>query len=406
MVKMSRRSRRKKRKRRQEGTSWKRSSSPTPLGVDFGCFPANTAVTFPEFANHLGEASIVAVAYGSEWSEVLGAEVPTMSLVAERPEPLREAFKIFAAWADAADGDAVELTVVLKESGGFLLGISPEYGRLARRCVGFDRTTVSPIALLPAWCKPIETAHRFLTQLRSYAEKPIAPFLFGGATLSGLLIHSDPDVPQVAAVPGLTSILKFEVTFADESDIKPGGMGEWLLKTASLANESSETRSSPPTSRTIVDIGTERVRVLRTHFPVTLERLHRSGRLQYLRTVVAPDTDVGLWQLEQAYCNLVLSAGSGWDIHYRRLRPRDARRRILHAIGERFEIADSQPLDEFTDDQVCMQLVADGRALLRYLNEPADGDMSTVQARLVALQAIQAPAVLGSRTEGMNEAQP
>lgn len=406
MAKMSRRGRRKKRTRRKERTSRNRSSTPTPLGVDFGCFPANAAVTFPEFSNHLGEASIVAVAYGSAWSEALGAEVPTMSLVAERAEPLREAFKIFAAWSDAADGDAVELTVVLKESGGFLLGISPEYGRLARRCVGFDRTTVSPIAFLPAWCKPIETTHRVLTQLRSYAEKPIAPFLFGGALLSGVLISSEPDVPQVACVPGLTSILKFEITFADESDIEPGGMGEWLLKTASLANESSETRSSPPISRTIVDIGTERARVLRTHFPVTLERLHRSGRLQYLRTVVAPDADVGLWQLEQAYCNLVLSAGSGWGIHYRRLRSRDARRKILHAMGERYEIADAQPLDEFTDDQVRMQLVADGRTLLRYLNEPADGNMSNLQARLVALQAIQAPAALGSRTGGMNEAQP
>ena len=327
-------------------------------------------------------------------------------LVAERAEPLREAFKIFAAWSDAADGDAVELTIVLKESGGFLLGISPEYSRLARRCLGFDRTTVSPLAFAPVWCKPILTAHRHLIHLRSYAQRPIAPFLFGGVTLSGLLTHSDPDVPQVAAVPGLTSILKFEIAFADETDVEPGGMGELLLRTASPANRSSETRSSPPTHRTIVDIGTERARVLRTHFPVTLERLHRSGRLQHLRTTVAPDADVGLWQLEQAYCNLVLSVGSGWGIHYLRLRPQNARDKILDAIGERYEIADGQPLDEFTGDQVCMQLLADGRALLRYLNESPDGSMSTVQARLVALDAIQAPAVHGAGPDRMNEGQP
>ena len=396
MAKMSRRGRRKKKTRKKERMSRNRSSNPTPLGVDFGCFPANAALTFPEFTDHLGEASIVAVAYGSGWSEALRADIPSMSLVARRAEPLREAFKIFAAWSDAADGDAVELTVVLKESGGFLLGISPEYGRLARRCVGFDRTTVSPLAFAPVWCHSIKTAHRNLIQLRSYAQKPIAPFLFGGVTLSGLLTHSDPDAPEVAAVPGLSSVLKFEITFADETDVEPGEMGEVLLRTASPAHRSSETRSSPPTRRTIVDIGTERARVLRTHFPVTLERLHRSGRLQYLRTI-APDADVGLWQLEQAYCNLVLSTGSGWGIHYRRLRPPNARAKILDAIGERYEIADGQPPDEFTSDQVCQQLLADGRALLRYLNEPADGSIATVQARLVALQAIQAPTALGTR---------
>ena len=402
---MSRRGRRKQKTRRKRRTSRNRSSNPTPLGVDFGCFRANAAVTFPGFLDHLGEASIVAVAYGSEWSEALGADIPSMSLVARRAEPLREAFKIFAAWSDESDGDAVELTVVLKESGGFLLGISPEYGRLACRCVGFDRTSVSPLAFAPVWCHSIKTAHRHLIQLRSYAQKPIAPFLFGGVTLSGLLTHSDPDVPEVAAVPGLTSILKFEITFADETAVEPGGMGELLLRTASPAHQSSETRS-PPTHRTIGDIGSERARILRTHFPVTLERLHRSGRLQHLRTTVAPDADVAMWQFEQAYSNLVLSAGSGWGIHYRRLRPQNARGKILHAIGERYEIADGQPLDAFTDAQVWEQLMADGRALLRYLNEPADGSMSSVQARLVALQAIQAPAVLGSRTGRMNEEQP
>ena len=388
---MSRRARRKK-KMRKKRTSQTRSSTHTPLGVDFGCFRTNAAITFPEFSERLAEASIVAVAYGSEWSEALGADIPSMSLVGRRAEPLREAFKIFAAWSDAADGDAVELTIVLKESGGFLLGISPEYGRLARRCVGFDRTAISPLAFAPVWCHSIMTAHSHLAQLRSYAQKPIAPFLFGGATLSGLLTHADPDTPDVAPVPGLSSILKFEITFTDETDVKPGGIGQVLLRTASHSHRPSEIRSSSPMRRTIRDIGTERARVLRTHFPVSLDRMHRSGRLHHLRTTVAPDVDVGLWQLEQAYCNLVLSTGSGWGIHYCGLRPQKARDRILKAIAERYEIADGQSPAEFTSDQIRIQLAADGRELLRYLNEPADGSVSTLQARLVDLQAIQAPA--------------
>ena len=92
-------------------------------------------------------------------------------------------------------------------------GYLPNYDRLARRCVGFDRTTVSPLAFVPMWCKPINTTHPFLAQFRAYVQQPIAPFLFGGVARSGLLTGADPSAPPVTPISGLTPILKFEIAF-------------------------------------------------------------------------------------------------------------------------------------------------------------------------------------------------
>lgn len=388
---MPKRGRRKKRRRAQRKGPRTKPLSSIPFGVDFGCLPPNAALTLPDFSTHLSTASIVGVVYSHDWSDALGASVPSLSLVADRVDPLRKAFSIFGAWSEQADGDAVELTVVLRESGGYLLGISPEYDRLARRCVGFDRTTLSPLAFTPIWCKPINTTHPLLVELRQYMRQPIAPFLFGGVERSGLLTGADPSAPPVTSISGLTPILKFEITFLDESAVPPGSMGHALLRTASSGTPAAEYTPPLSTKPSLMDIGTERARVLRTHFPVTLERLRRSGALHHLLATIAPDLTVAPWQVEQACCNLTLSSHSGWGVHYLCLRRQTALRKIIQAIGERYESADGRSVNEFTIDEVRTQVLADGKALLRHLNHATDVTLSGLQTRLVTLEALHAP---------------
>ena len=388
---MPKRRKRKKRTRTQRKGSRTTPLSSIPLGVDFGCLPPNAALTLPDFSTHLSTASIVGVVYSHDWSDALGTSVPSLSLVADRADPLRKAFAIFSAWAEEADGDAVELTVVLKESGGYLLGISPEYDRLARRCVGFDRTTVSPLAFAPIWCKPVNTTHPLLAQLRQYMQQPIAPFLFGGVERSGLLTGADPTAPPVTPIFGLTPILKFEIAFLDESAVPRGSMGHALLRTASSGTPTAEYTPPLSTKPSVMDIGTERARVLRNHFPVTLERLRRSRALHHLLATIAPDLTVTPWQIEQACCNLALSSHSGWGVHYLGLSRRTALRKIIQAIGERYESADGRSVNEFTIDEVRTQVLADGKALLRHLNQSTDVTLPGLQTRLVTLEALHAP---------------
>ena len=388
---MPKRRRRKKRRGRQPRGPRTKPRNSIPFGVDFGCLPPNAALTLPDFSTHLQAASIVGVSYGHDWSDALDASVPSVSLVADRSDPLRKAFGIFSAWSAQADGDAVELTVVLRESGGYLLGISPEYDRLARRCVGFDRSTVSPLAFVPMWCHRINTTHQFLTQFRAYAQKPVAPFLFGGVARSGLLTGAAASRPPVTPVPGLTPLLKFEIDILHESAVPPGSMGDSLLRTASSRTPAAEYTPSPPSERSLMDIGAERARVLGTHFPVTLERLRRSGALHQLLAAIDHDVSVAPWQMEQACCNLALSSHSRWGVHYSRLQTQTAMHKIVQAISERYESAHGRSVDVFAIDEVRTQVLADGGALLRYLNHPADVTLPWLQTRLEALGALHAP---------------
>ncbi len=391
MASMPKRGRRKKGGGREPRGLRTKPRKPIPFGVDFGCLPPNAALTLPHFSTHLREASIVGVSYGHDWSDVLDGSVPSLSLVADRPDPLRKAFSIFSAWSEQADGDAVELTVVLKESGGYLLGISAEYDRLARRCVGFDRSTVSPLAVVPMWCHRINTTHQFLTQFRAYSQKPVAPFLFGGVVRSGLLTGAAASRPPVTPISGLTPILKFEIDILHESAVHPGSVGDSLLRTASSRTPAAEYTPSPPSKRSLMDIGSERARVLHTHFPVTLERLRRSGAIHQLLAAIDHDVSVAPWQMEQAWCNLALSSHSRWGVHYSRLQTQTAMHKIVQAVSTRYESADGRSVDAFTIDEVRTQVLADGRALLRYLNQPIDVTLSELQTHLEALGALHAP---------------
>ena len=156
-----------KSKKRRSRRSRKARPGRAPIGIDFGCLPENAALSTLEFPTLLSNASIVGVAYGEAWSDALEVPVPSLTLVAERPEPLRQAFEIFSAWSASTDGDSVEITVILRTAGGYLLVISPEFERLMQRCLGFDRTE-SSFAFSLHWCMPINTTHHQLEQLRSY----------------------------------------------------------------------------------------------------------------------------------------------------------------------------------------------------------------------------------------------
>ena len=275
---MSKRIRSKKRKSKKRRSRRSRKARPgrAPIGIDFGCLPENAALSTLEFPTLLSNASIVGVAYGEAWSDALEVPVPSLTLVAERPEPLRQAFEIFSAWSASTDGDSVEITVILRTAGGYLLVISPEFERLMQRCLGFDRTE-SSFAFSLHWCMPINTTHHQLEQLRSYCEQPMAPFLFSGVARSRILTYPDPDVPQVSEIPGLKPLLKFEISFVDEADVRPDSIQGRLLKMESSTPAAVDEPGPPPAKRSVSSIGTERARMLATHFPVTLAGRGRSG---------------------------------------------------------------------------------------------------------------------------------
>ena len=383
-----RRKRRKRRRRRKRRNQTARLSAQKiqPRGFDYGCMPYVMAFSPSEFVGHLNAASVDGVVYSSVWCEAVKRTVPTICLVARHGDELAKAFERFNAWSQMTDPDSVELTFVFQKSGGYTLTISPEYSRLDRRCLGFDRTN-RVLNAGAIWVKPIRSVHPVLRKLRKHCSAPIAPFVFNGATYVGprsVLTPSAP--PDVSPIPGLQPLLKFEVTFIDEDDVTPNTIG-WL----GLKAGAGQLPTSPtgPRQTEPEDIAKQRVQTLVQHFPVTLERIRRDLSLPHLIRLLAA-SDVRPWQIEQALCNLVLSAEMGRGAHFIGLSDRKANSSIIQAIKSRYELANGDDIPTYPIEKVSTQIIADGNALLRYLKKKKCENIAGIQASLKSVSALEA----------------
>ncbi len=381
---------RKKRKKRTQRTS---TEATLPRGFDFGCLPYAMAIANFEFPSHLSAASVDGVAYGGVWSEAIKQTIPTISLVAQNGGELGKAFEAFNAWSRMTDPDSVEITFVFRNSGGYVLAISPEYSRLVRRCLGFDRTHQA-LVTEPTWFKPIDSVNPLLRQFREHCSAPIAPFQFDGVTYvgprSGLTPSSTPDVRPIS---GLQPLLKFEVNFIDEDDVTPHSIGWLALKAGTEPKTRLPKSSEGPPKPQSEDIARQRAKALAHHFPVTLERIRRSAHVRSLTRELVT-RGVRTWQVEQALCNLVLSAEIGRGMHYAGLNDRKAEKDILDALGARYEVADGSELQTFATDIVTTQVLADANALLRFLGMEPAADLAAVQALLQSASALESAALV------------
>ena len=381
--------------KRRKRTARASAQKTQPRGFDYGCLPYAMALASFEFQDHLRAASVDGVAYGSVWSETVNQTVPTISLVAQRGDELAKAFEEFNAWSQMTDPDSVEITFVFRKSGGYVLAISPEYSRIERRLLGFDRTHRAMI-VAATWFKPIDSVHPLLRNFRKLCSAPIAPFLFDGVTYVGprsVLTPSSP--PDVSPIRGLQPLLKFEVTFINEDDVTPNSTG-WLALKA-VSRQLSKSPAGPPKPEPC-DIAKQRVKTLAHHFPVTLERIRRSSSVPPLMLRLAA-SDVRPWQIEQALCNLVLSAEMSRGAHYIGLSARKAERGIIREIRSRFELADCGDIPTFAIEDVRTQVAADGNVLLRCLGKKRCRDLAGIQEALQSVSALEAATAVDTPAE-------
>jgi hypothetical protein len=361
--------------------------TPQPLGFDYGCLPYAMAVGAFEFVNHLTSATVDAVAYGGAWSDAVNQFVPTISLVGQHAEGLAKAFEDFNAWSNMTDPDSVEVTFAFRKSGGYVLAIAPEYSRLTRRCLGFNRVHRA-IALGATWFKQIDSVNPTLLQFRKHCSAPVAPFLLHAGVYigpRGVLTAASP--PDVRPIPGLKPLLKFEVTFVDEETAKPNSIGWIALRIGTGALQKSPKEPPKPEPQ---DIASERLKALSCHFPVTLERVRRSSNARiFVREVVGQG--VRTWQVEQAICNLVLSRDAGLGPRHKSNSDRKADKKILQALSDRYEVADNTNAPTFSLEEVVSQVLADGNVLLRNLGEKPKTALIDLQRALAAVSALDAP---------------
>ncbi len=366
------------------GVSAASASIPFPGGFDFGCLPDAMAVGIYDFPAQLRNANIMGVAYGEAWSAELQRSVPMVSLVAQKSDPLIEAFSTFHSWAEASDPDALEMTFVFRKNGGYVLALGPEPLRLGRRCLGFDRVH-RPLISLVTWFKPIESVQPILRELMEYKKEPISPFVVVCSQYPGNLpAFGASSAAHLQDIREIRPLLKFEATFVEESQVVPGTIAELAIRsTPNGARREHDPAESAP------EILERRSSILRFHFPVTLERLRVSHKVARIAEELESE-GIAAWQVEQAACNLILGEGMGCGTTYQGLAPGDVSERIVAELQARYEIADGRPLPEFGIEDVRAQIIADAATLLHHAGKQVPKDPLAIQSSLRSASLFEA----------------
>ena len=344
----------------------KTTSSNLPgFGFDYGLGITAAAVGSMEFNKSLIDADIIAVAYGFDYSQTLGAQVPAITLLGRNENPLRKAFDEFSNWASWTDADAIEVTIVFMKKGGYRLCINPEITALYKRAFRYD-TVVNPMAFQLTWIKPIDTISKALIDLRRMLSTGIIrPFLLRAARYRGISLSTKTfDPGLVEPIHFGQELLKFEIRFVDENSTDDPQWQRIALGDHDPDSDSTSAGTSTPKPL----VWTRREEAIKRLFPVTMWRSNSLEACVELRRTAEA---LGLfeWQIDQALCNLLLSQEiADGNSHFRGLLKRDWPDQLWNALGDRFEVADATQLhfQQLKIGSMVHQAILDARVLLKH----------------------------------------
>lgn len=343
----------KRRSRRNRSPSRRVDSDPA-RGFDLGDVQAVFTVADVDFQTALRDANIFACAYGEGVPPGLTAPIPYMTLVCEHREHLERAFGHFARWGCVEDGDAVDITVMLRKNGSYQLMIGPEPRRASFR-MSPETSLLNVLSFVSSYVKIFDTTSSFVRDVAAYNERAISPIFFGGAVASAETRTPRPE--GVEPIVGLPPVLKFRTRFIDE----------WRDPDNIVFNprEVSEIPPAPAPDRNPESFGARRLDVIDTAFPVTRERVRRAQLGTAVRDASGFES-VSDAQIDQACINLLLSSELGAADHYAGLSG-DLNDAVWAHVRERFERATNEALPHWTPDVIRKQIALDvGYALARF----------------------------------------
>ncbi|UYY77185.1 hypothetical protein [Sphingomonas sp. R1] len=335
-------------------------------GYDYGWPDATVAIADPRFIDLLNSAEINAVSYALV-PAAGGRALPQVDLVAEKAEPLREAFALFERWRAMSGVGSISVSIA-PEKTGYTLLIGTDLRALRWRCCGFQNVT-SPEAFSLTWAKTLDTRNDFVSSLEAYARNVVAPAFLGAAQLG----RTDTGEIVAKALPGVDPILLPGIGW--------GAPAGWAGRDRTGISEDSgrEGDAAPPDATTIA-----RARERRLHAiaPKTLHDLRHTEVGLALRGRLAA-LGARDWQIGQAITNLGLarlqaSQASSKD-------EPDDRWEAIHALRlGQVELATFPvTLDSFETGEIMDQIGLDAAFLLRRLGRlPGALDFAICQAAL------------------------
>ena len=294
-----------------------------------------------------------------------------------------------------SDDDAVEMTIVFLNEGGYLLGLNADVERTVS-LLRLQDPFSDPLVTMATWIKEMDTRNPFLDAFKKGLDHLVTPFMLDGATVSVKgLVSSAYRPSDVQHVEGIRPLLKLECTMIVEDAVSPKSVANIMLLThrGKIPEKDTTLNGKPlpetaPTRKRLLlssdTIRSRRHRILEQNFPITLARFRNSKYCQVLCNKLAK-MDLRTWQVEQAVCNLVLGKEiSPQQPHYGSFSAGKFGQKIAEAVRNRFEIADaSDDLKWITQEEITKQVRLDIAALLGALDSPSKGhDLKVLLAEL------------------------
>ena len=337
-----------KRKRRSP-RSVRRGPQPHLSGFDFGVQEFVAVVGDTSFIQDLNAAEIIGASYGLQHQKDVGT-APSIALVGRNGEQLTKALSKIQAWDLGVGTDGCRLDVIFLNTGGYLLGISPDMGALANRLLP-GSYLANPIFMAATWLKKMDSRDQALVRLKEYLEGGrVRPFFLGGEILPpGFALD------RTSIRPVQPSILKFSARFSTE-DSPADGMVRAIVGARVARTPPGRTAARPQQSNR--EITRQRSSVLQRYFPVTAWRA-----IQVIDKAAIPD--VTQWQFVQAVCNLALSRDICSKAHYAGIPTDKLFRTVNAALPSHIECAGLLPVVEPDLEDVRRQVLLDGAYLLR-----------------------------------------
>jgi hypothetical protein len=303
----------------------------TEKGFDFGERIGVMAVSDLEFNKALIDAGIVACGYGDGPVGGFPSPIPCLTLIGTNQAGLEAAFKHFKNWGCEEDGDVVDINMILKLDGTYEMRIGPEAERTMFRLIP-QADLYRPFMSSVLYVKRFDSTHPMVRELMEYCNSPFSPVAVMGAS-------ADPqqkDFRSIQPIEGLPSLVKFELQIIEEDASGRDPRFYFRNKGRKPPREVSD-RTVTPEGLCIA-----RKKIFDVAFPVSRERIRRSGLVDHVRSL-STFADVSESQVVQAAINLALSDEliSG-DRYYSKI-AKDLSEEIWKHVAKRFEFADGEP---------------------------------------------------------------
>lgn len=298
---------------------------PAGKGYDFGLRQKVMLVADQYFNQKLMDAEIIGCAYGYMHPNSPAKGIPVLTLAGKNKDKLIEAYKHFERWGCQEDGDVVKVDILLNHDGSYDLWISPDFDRFNYRTMP-QHDLYDVISMNISWVKHINSTNPVLLEIKDYCKQKISPVILSAVTCQ----EANPSSFKTTPIDEWKDIIIFNLNILTPEEANKDPKYSLLINKRKKPNDPEKISPDIICSR--------RNKFIDTVFPVSRERIRRSGIIQKMIDKYGKE-DLKETQIIQAIVNITLSNEiNSEDLHYESV-SEDLDKTICDHISDRIEVA-------------------------------------------------------------------